>query len=189
MTTTTITDEDITTRIAEYRDKYLSFRRDAAGSFVIHDADARDRLWHTWFPVTGQHRDSDVLSVSNFATISADMSTRFVDDVETHSFSHFAVGWVEECFVRYLDDEGDITDAARAAEVWRDKLSDYPVADEEDYSRREYEDLCETLELCYNVPTDRVSDVIEQLESYSADDLSGDDVDAIMADLGISEDS
>lgn len=92
-----------------------------------------------WGDLVGRHRDSDILEVSNFEVIEADLTKRFPDDVETASFGHFAVGWVEELLVRVLDKHGKITPAGKAAVDWGLKLESYPVADEDDFSRREFE--------------------------------------------------
>lgn len=84
-----------------------------------------------WFIAIGTHRDADALTRSNFRVIRDDLSERFPDDVMVESFSHFLVGWTEAVLVR------PDSDAYRVAEEWESKLADYPVADEEDWSREE----------------------------------------------------
>jgi len=91
-----------------------------------------------WLIALSQHRDSEALDRSNFAVISADLRGRFPDDVAIESTSHFLVGWVE-----YLLVSPDNADAVAAAEAWRDRLADYPVADEMNLSEIEYaEEWC-----------------------------------------------
>jgi hypothetical protein len=92
-----------------------------------------------WALTVSQHRDSGIVDQSNFAVINADMEKRFPDDVEVVSSSHWAVGWIDQLGVRVFDDKGRITDAFHAIVDWKAKLEDYPLADEDDYSRREHE--------------------------------------------------
>lgn len=87
----------------------------------------------------GRHRDSGLLERTNFDVVSKDLEERFPDDVEVLRFGHWAVGWVEELAVRLREDDGRPTAAAEAARGWAEKLEDYPVADEEEWSRREDE--------------------------------------------------
>lgn len=112
-----------------------------------------------------QHRDSDELGKSNWQVITKDLLERFPDDFAIESSSHWAVGWIEELRVRVIRQdaikdhgfpiardtvavewsEDIITDAFKAVVEWADKLADYPVADEEHYSRLEHEELMEYL--------------------------------------------
>jgi hypothetical protein len=92
-----------------------------------------------WALTVGQHRDSGLLDQSNYAVIVKDMEARFPDDVEDFRSSHWAVGWLDQLAVRVFDANGNITDAFHAIADWKSKLEDYPLADEDDYSRREYE--------------------------------------------------
>ena len=103
-------------------------------------------LGRTWAFTIAQTRDSDALVLSNFQTIWDDMFKRFPEDVENTRCSHWACGWVEYLTVRMLDSEGQVTEAGRAILKWRERLEDYPVADEEDFSRREHEDALSDVE-------------------------------------------
>lgn len=96
-------------------------------------------LGRTWGIAFGQSRDSGLMEQSNFAVISADMLKRFRRDVQVVRFGHWAVGWVENIAVKMLDRHGRVTPAARAIFDWKSKMEDYPVADDEDYSQREYD--------------------------------------------------
>lgn len=92
-----------------------------------------------WLVAYAIHRDSEALERSNFRTIRHDLESRFPLDVVIETFSHWAVGWTEEILVR------PDTEAARAAEEWRAKLAEYPVADDEDWSEEENTEACESI--------------------------------------------
>ncbi len=91
-----------------------------------------------WLTAVAMHRDSDALERSNFRVISSDLMARFPDDVTVETFSHWLVGHTEECLVR------PDSPAADAAQAWRDKLDDYPVADEDDFSEEETNESLES---------------------------------------------
>ena len=80
-----------------------------------------------------QNRDSECLTQSNFAQC-LDALGGEGDDVEVHRFGHWACGWFEIILIR------PDSDATRKAEDIADALADYPVLDEEDFSRREWEE-------------------------------------------------
>jgi hypothetical protein len=110
--------------------------------------DSRDQHWdgptdgsdkENWAQTVSMNRDSDLMEQSNFNTISYDMETRFPDDVEQHRFGHWAVGHIDHLFVRIYDANGEYTPAFDAIVEWEQRLADYPVADEDDYSRMELE--------------------------------------------------
>jgi len=96
-------------------------------------------LGQTWAITFSKNRDSGLLEQSNYDTVKADLEKKFPDDVSDERFNHFAVGWVDHLLVRMLDSNGKVTQAGKAALEWRDREKDYPVLDEEDYSRRELE--------------------------------------------------
>lgn len=98
-----------------------------------------------WGTFLGHHRDSTLLEESNWEVITNDMLNRFPDDVELVTFGHWGVGWIEEMFVRMRDEQGRFTSAFKAAVEWAEKLEEYPVADEMDYSEREYEATVENI--------------------------------------------
>jgi hypothetical protein len=115
-------------------------RRLLAGSKGLRQVYTGDlAIGVTWATIVGRHRDSGLLEQSNFDTIKNDLEESFPNDVEVASFGHFAVGWIEELLVRMIDDQGAVTPAGTAAITWKLKLENYPVADEDDFSRREYE--------------------------------------------------
>lgn len=90
-----------------------------------------------WLIALSQHRDSDTIERSNWRTIVPAMLRAYPEDAAVESMSNWAVGWTEHLLVR------PGTAAAVAAQRWADKLADYPLADEEDYSLLEWaEEWC-----------------------------------------------
>jgi hypothetical protein len=102
-------------------------------------------LGETWAMMLARSRDSEIISISNFETISKDMEKRFSRDVAVERFNHWAVGWVDYLMVRMLDKQGKVTKAGKAILGWKANLEDYPVADEDDLSRREFEGTIENI--------------------------------------------
>jgi hypothetical protein len=103
-------------------------------AFDLIDADQ-------WAIFYTHHRDSGLLDQSNAEAIAAAMTlyTEGDDpDVVFERHSHFAVGWIDGFSIRVLRD-GLPTEAFSAYSGVANKLADYPVLDEDDYSRREHE--------------------------------------------------
>lgn len=110
--------------------KFRPTQFDSAGAFLPDQAD--------WLVVPcGQNRDSGQLDQSNFAAALALLGGES-EDVEVHSFNHWACGWFEIIIVR----PGTL--AADLAETIEGRLEDYPVLDEEDLSSREWEAYIES---------------------------------------------
>lgn len=91
-------------------------------------------------------RDSDLLEESNadclIASLKAAVEAGEIneDDFEVFGASHWAVGWVDHLAFRIVENDGVTpTKTAIWIKAWFDMLADYPVADEEDFSSREYE--------------------------------------------------
>ena len=84
------------------------------------------------------HRDSEILDQSNWAVISEDLMKRFPKSFDIFRASHSAVGWMEHLIIKTSNRK-----AVKAAFEWCERLDDYPVADEDDFSNREYEEACE----------------------------------------------
>jgi len=100
----------------------------------------------TWARTFAHCRDSDTLEESNWNVITQDLLERFPDHTTIESYSHWAVGWCESLCVQMLTEDRKPTEAAYAVFEWHKSLEDYPVADEEDYSRAEWESAQETWE-------------------------------------------
>jgi hypothetical protein len=121
----------------------------AQGSTWSLDDTAAALEWSGVAIAYSQHRDSDALVRSNYRTIAADLG-RFGSAVSVARLGHWAVGWLE-----HLTYDAGRTDVAAAVDGWRERLADYPVADEEDWSALEWEDNHPIGEdRCYAAPDD-----------------------------------
>lgn len=109
-------------------------------SFAWHRAYDLDDA-ENWAIIYTHHRDSGLLDQSNADAIAKTLEpfTEGDDpDVMAESHSHWAVGWIDGFAIRVFKD-GQITDAFKIYHELAERMADYPVLDEEDYSRREYE--------------------------------------------------
>ncbi len=116
------------------------------------------------------HRDSCALDRSNWTVISKELlempdsdNPDEIADVYDARSSHWAVGWIDELFVRVYDAQGNLTPQIHRAFEWFVKLSDYPVADESHFSEVETEEFFDTLTNCWDIPKDRLEDVCSWL--------------------------
>ncbi len=94
-----------------------------------------------WAIIYTHNRDSGLLDQSNSDQIAKALEPFTASDdpdVIFESHAHWAVGHVDGFSIRIFRD-GQITDAFEAYHDLAERLSDYPILDEEDYSRREYE--------------------------------------------------
>lgn len=86
----------------------------------------------------GQSRDSDCLEQSNFAVMLAALGGE-TETVAVVRESHWAVGWVEWIAIHEAD-----TAALKIADGQCERLTNYPILDEDDFGEREFEAQCET---------------------------------------------
>lgn len=103
-----------------------------------------------WSVIYTHHRDSGLLDQSNAAAITEALEpfTEGDDpDLVFESHNHWAVGHIDGFSLRVFDQSGEITPAFRAYHELAERLADYPLLDEEDFSRREYEATLENLDL------------------------------------------
>jgi hypothetical protein len=112
-------------------------------SFGWHD---RPEDSDKWAIVYTHNRDSDLLAQSNADAIGEIMEP-FVEseDVVPERHSHWACGWVDGYSIRVFDDNGNVTDAFRAWCEVQERINNYPLLNEEDHSRREYEAALESI--------------------------------------------
>lgn len=112
-----------------------------------------DEIFITWSlgPVI-QHRDSDLIQKSNakamIETLEGDPS--LADDWEVCSCGHWAVGWVEQLSFRVVDKDGKPSRVARVIKGMLDSIEEYPLLDEEEHSRMEYDATLENIENHYS---------------------------------------
>jgi hypothetical protein len=91
-----------------------------------------------------EHRDSDALSRSNAAVI-RDRIHPWIEDGKDGIIgreSHWACGWIETLYVRRDSDAG------RVLEQIGEDLEQYPVLDEDLWSRMEHDDCAEVWKNC-----------------------------------------
>jgi len=109
----------------------------------------------TWgFCGIDKTRDSSVMDISNFETISQELMDDYPDDFRIENYSHWACGSIDRLICRILKREtnvelDNITDAFKKAMICKDKLGAYPVYDEEDYHNRLYK---EAIGCLYDLP-------------------------------------
>lgn len=92
-----------------------------------------------YYVVYGRSRDSTLLDQANFESALKRLGGES-KTVITPRASHWAVGWVEPLLVHKDDAK-----AVEEAQAIVDALADYPVLDEELYSRKEYDASIENI--------------------------------------------
>jgi pentatricopeptide repeat protein len=95
-----------------------------------------------WAIFVISNRDSGLLELSN-ANVIAKALTRFdqgeYPTVMFQDHNHWALGYVRNACIRVFTKKGRVT---KAFKVWcdlQDRLENYPILDETDYSNREYD--------------------------------------------------
>ena len=114
-----------------------------------------------WIIVTTQHRDSDVLTRSNFAAIAEDL------DAEISRSGHWAVGWIEYAIL-----EPTFSNVERVRLI-DEALESYPVYDEDRFSELEQAEARESLIMC-------VDDAMRESDLSPDPKLIEDTVDTLM---------
>lgn len=113
-------------------------------SFAWHDRPDDDM---DWCIVHTNHRDSDLLEVSNAEAIAKALAPYLEEeepDILSQHFGHWAVGWVDGYAIRVWKDNV-ITQAFRKYASLMEALQCYPALDEQDFSHREYEATLENI--------------------------------------------
>ncbi len=101
----------------------------------------------SWCIVYTHNRDSGLLDMSNAEVIAKAMkpiSAGNDPDVDFESHSHWAVGHVDGFSIRVFRD-GEITDAFRTYHGLSERLAEYSILDESDYSERENDEILDNL--------------------------------------------
>jgi hypothetical protein len=111
---------------------------DGYSNFSGDDTEYRD-----WFGILGQSRDSNCLERSNFE-IGLKMLGGESETVRVERYGHWAVGWIEEIYVKPNSAAHEI-----AKEI-ESKLADYPVLNESDFSEKEINEANEVWKNCYS---------------------------------------
>ena len=156
-----------------------------------------------WAIIYIEHRDSGLLDQCNAAVISKAMMhfTKGKDpDVVFESHSHWACGHVDGFSIRVFR-RGRITKAFRVYHELAERLAEYPILDESDYSEREFNATFENLDSAawrlkqeFDLPDDWQSEVYGWLSDNrdhaleNRDDQGGwpdqDDLEAAFQALG-----
>lgn len=97
-----------------------------------------------WLIVYAMHRDSDCLARSNFRAMLKSLGGES-DTVSIERSSHWAVGWVE-----YLIIAPDCAEKIAIAQKQLERIENYPVLDEDDFSEEEREEANEIWRNCYS---------------------------------------
>jgi hypothetical protein len=97
----------------------------------------------------GRSRDSDCLERSNFRVALAALGGES-DCVTVARESHWAVGWVEWVAIE-ADGTPESDEALAIADKLQERVSNYPVLNEEDFSTLERDEADEIWANCYNV--------------------------------------
>ncbi len=128
---------DLETAAKEARGNWRKF-----DCFSWHD---RPEDCAEWAIVYTHNRDSDLLDQSNADAIDKGLAP-FLEgpNVRAEHHGHWACGWIDGYAIRVYRN-GQITEAFRAYHALAARLADYPILDEEDHSRREYEATLENL--------------------------------------------
>lgn len=99
-------------------------------------------MFVTWgFCGIDKTRDSSVMDISNFETITKKLMSEYPNDFRIEKYNHWACGSIERFVCRILKEETEISDsnitsAFKKVMSHLDNLSDCPVYDEDDYYNR-----------------------------------------------------
>ncbi len=153
------------------------------GSFVwFRDRDLEDA--DQWAIIYTHHRDSGLLDQSNAAAIEkalAPFAEADDPDVVFESHSHWAVGHVDGFSIRVFRN-GEITEAFEKYHELAERMDDYPILDESDYSDREAEATLQNIEDAawrvkkdFDLPNDWVGRVYDWLSHHRSGDIENRD--------------
>lgn len=137
-----------------------------------------------WSIIYTHNRDSRLLNQSNSAFIAKAMEP-FAEaddpDVVFESHSHWAVGHVDGFSIRVFRN-GEITEAFKTHHELAERMDDYPILDESDYSNREYEATLENIKDAawrlkdeFNLPEAWVGQVYDWLSDHRSGEIENKD--------------
>lgn len=111
---------------------------DGYSNFAGDDSDYAD-----WFGILGRSRDSGTLERSNF-DVGLEMLGGESETVIVCRYGHWAVGWIEEVYVK----PGSPAEAI-AREI-EEAIADYPVLNEDHHSELEHDEAMEVWSNCFD---------------------------------------
>ena len=93
-------------------------------------------------------RDSGLLGQSNADALEAALENirEFRDEYQIVHAGHWAVGWVDHLAFHAIDENREPTHIFKWLLGWWDALEEYPVANDDDYSRRQDEAVMQNIE-------------------------------------------
>ena len=139
-----------------------------------------DRFGHTVAVILGGEV-GDPLAESNVQAAERILAPFFADGTaEEYTVGRSGRTWLRGIAVTVYDDEGNITPAFEAAVEIQERLSDYPLLDEDDFYEREFHDHYEALRLDYGDAVDLVVDAVLEHGRYALGEVIGDH-DAVVA--------
>jgi hypothetical protein len=152
-------------------------------SFVWFREQELDDANH-WAVIYTQNRDSRLLAQSNSSVIAKTLE-RFTEgddpDVVFESHNHWAVGHVDGFSIRVFRN-GNITEAFKIYHELAERLEEYPILDESDYSQREYEATLENIKAAawrlksdFDLPDQWVGQVYDWLSDRRPNDIESRD--------------
>jgi hypothetical protein len=135
-----------------------------------------------WCIIYTRHRDSSLLEESNASAI-ADILEKeeFDNDVRYENHAHWTVGHIDGYAIRCINPDGTITTAFKALIKIADRLHNYPVLNEDDYSEKQYAASLENIDcegsllLKENAPEDWCKQVFSWLWENAQDELEDTD--------------
>ena len=174
----------------------LELAKDKAGNFLkfscfVLDREVRELMMPAgdWCIVYTSNRDSDLLTESNEAAILKRLEGHLGwlgdgHDVDTCDHGHWAVGYVTGLYLRVYKD-GEVTEAFKVYAKAMHELSDYPILDEDDHTRRVMEQTSKNVTdvvksvACRNDTTDSYRQAGDQAAYQVEDWLSENDEDQL----------
>ncbi len=154
--------------------------RAAAGNWrswtcFVWDREREIKDLENWSIIYTHNRDSGLLDLSNAVAIAHALqpfTTGEDPDLVVESHAHWAVGHVDGFSIRVYRD-GEITDAFRTYHGLLERLADYSILDESDYSERELDatldniaDAAWRLESGYTLPSGWETEVYSWLSAH-----------------------
>lgn len=145
-----------------------------------HPKDYYGETYEDYYVGPGQHRDSEVLDRANFIAALEMLGGEHDPDVIVARAGHWGVGWVESILVHKDSDKVPVLEEIEK------KIADYPVLDDDLYSKMQYEEFEESYESWAKDEAIKELELEEQDGGFIDPDgliISEDDLHTIVVDL------
>ena len=123
-----------------------------------------------YYMVVSRSRDSGLLDVSNFESVKRDFADK--EGIETASFGHWAVGWIETMMVR---DDAPENVLEELDEVMCQLKEEYPVYDEDDYYQRERDATIDNIKFEGRLDDNTATEVLSWLSRNEPEEVDSHD--------------